>query len=92
MLSPQIAFVSKQIVFDAPIHEAKSIVPLMLATTFDRRVVKAYTVASLKPSEESEEHWRYDSGLPITTATTMSAMRRRKSRMAQGRNGRISSK
>jgi hypothetical protein len=92
MLSPQIALVSKQIVFDAPIHEEKSIFPLIPATTLDSRDEKAYTVASLKPSEESDEHFRYESGLPKITATTMSAMSKRRSRIAQGRNGRISSK
>jgi hypothetical protein len=92
MLSPQIAFVSKQIVFDAPIHEPKSIFPVMLASRLDRREVKAYVVASLKFNEESEEHFKYERGLPIITATTMSAMSRRESRMAHGRNGRMSSK
>jgi hypothetical protein len=92
MLSPQIAFVSKQIVFDAPIHESKSILPLMLASTLDRRDEKEYVVASLKFSEESDEQFRYESGLPIITATTVSAMRRRRSRTAQGRNGSTSSK
>jgi sialic acid synthase SpsE len=92
MLSPQIAFVSKQIVFDDPIHEPKSIFPVMLASMLDRCDVKAYVVASLKFNEESEVHCRYERGLPIITATTMSAMSSRRSRMAQGRNGRMSSK
>lgn len=92
MLSPQIAFISKQIVFEAPIHDSKSILPLMLASTLDRREVKAYVVASLKFSEDSVEQFRYESGLPIITATTMSAMRRRRSTIAQGRKGRMSSK
>jgi hypothetical protein len=92
MLRPQIAFVSKQIVFEAPIHEPKSIFPVMLASMLDRCDVKAYVVASLKFSEDSEAHFRYERGLPMITATTISAMSRRRSKMAQGRNGRMSSK
>jgi hypothetical protein len=36
-------------------------------------------------------HFRYESGLPIITATTINAIRRSKSRSALGRKGRMSS-
>lgn len=88
--SPQIAFVSKQIAFDAPIQFSYSTFPPTPSSMLLSCVVNA-SVDDGAPSPSARQS-RYDTGFPIITDTTISAISTSPSMHAQARNGRMSSR
>ena len=95
MVNPQIAFISKQTVFETAIQFTYlTTLPEIWLTRLLRFLVYAYSLVleEIVAMFPISPHLRYDSGFPTTTETTITATRHIVSMMAVARKGKISSR